>query len=349
MGTATAMREATTEESAVTRRPTVLVVDDEHGIREALRMLLKDDYKVLLANSGRSAIEMLADDKDSVDMIFSDIKMPELDGIGFLRQAKAMNPQVEIVMVTAYPSMDTALAALRHGAFDYIVKPFDRKEILSAVERGLDRRRNFLANCQLVEDLRQSMARNYIGTTEALIQTVDAKDSYTRGHSERVAKLLGRLTEVLNLPEKQREILTLLARLHDIGKIGISEPVLRKPAPLTPDEWEQMKQHPAIGFHILQPVEFLREELPVVLHHHERFDGRGYPKGLKGKEIPLGARIIAIFDAYDAMVSERSYMPRKSPERAVQELRSFAGSQFDPELVEPAIAVIEEGIRNRGN
>lgn len=344
----TSTNESTAECSAATRKATVLVVDDEHGIREALRMLLKDAYTVLLANSGRAAIQMLGENKDSIDLIFSDIKMPELDGIGFLRQAKAAHPQIEIVMVTAYPSMETALAALRHGAFDYIVKPFDRKEILSAVERGLDRRRSFLANRQILEDLREGMARNYIGTTEALIQTIDAKDSYTRGHSERVAKLVGLLGQMLGLPDSQRNILTLLSRLHDIGKIGVSEPILRKPAPLTPDEWAQMKQHPAIGFHILQPVEFLREELPVVLHHHERFDGRGYPHGLKGKDIPLGARMIAVFDAYDAMISERAYMPRKTPERAVQELRTFAGTQFDPDLVEPAIDAIEEKLGCEG-
>jgi len=327
--------------------PTVVVIDDELGSRQSLRMILKDDFNVLSFGSVAEALRVVLAAPNGVDLVFVDIRMPEFDGLEFLTRLKATNPEIEVVIITAFPSAETAIAAMRAGAFDYIVKPFDMKEVLRVARKGVDNRESSLEHTKLLRSLKDEMQRTHIGTTEALIQTIDAKDSYTRGHSERVAETMLLMSRELGLSEDTVKKYYVLARLHDIGKIGVSEAVLRKPNPLNDEEWAQMKQHPAIGYNILQPVEFLRGELDVVLHHHERFDGSGYPLGAKGTNIPLGARLISIVDSIDAMTSERCYSRRKTLDEAMNEVATFAGVQFDPELVDVALPVIHRHYRGQ--
>ncbi len=326
---------------------TVAVIDDDLGARESLKMLLKDEFSILSFSSPGKALGVLLSAPREISLVFVDIRMPEFDGLEFLSRVKASNPEIEVVIITAFPSTETAVAALRAGAMDYVVKPFDRDEVLRIARRAVESRSASLENTRVLRSLKDEMRRNYIGTTEALIQTIDAKDSYTRGHSERVADMMLLLSREVGLADDRAKKYYLLARLHDIGKIGISEAVLRKPSPLTPGEWAQMKQHPIIGYNILQPVEFLHDALDLVLYHHERFDGKGYPTGAKGSRIPVGARLIAIVDSVDAMISERSYTRRKSLDEALNEVAAFAGTQFDPELAEIALPLMERQLRNR--
>jgi len=321
--------------------PTVAVIDDEMGSRQSLRMILKDEFNVLSFGSVAEALRVALAAPRGIDLVFVDIRMPEFDGLEFLTRLKATNPEIEVVIITAFPSAETAIAAMRAGAFDYLVKPFDMKEVLRVARKAVDNRESSLEHSKLLRSLKDEMQRTHIGTTEALIQTIDAKDSYTRGHSERVAETMLLMSRELGLPEDTVRKYYVLARLHDIGKIGVSEAVLRKPNPLSEEEWGQMKQHPAIGYNILQPVDFLRDELEVVLHHHERFDGSGYPLGARGTNIPLGARLIGIVDSIDAMTSERCYSRRKTLDEAMDEVAAFAGVQFDPELVDVVLPVIQ--------
>jgi putative two-component system response regulator len=321
---------------------TILVVDDEKGIRESLKMILKDRYRVLSAESAEEALTLLESKSAEIDVIFSDIIMYQMNGIQFLETLKKHYPTAEAILMTAYPTMDTTLAALRLGASDYIVKPFGVDEILEATRRALGRKRTVVRNMEKIQELSHEIEKNYDGTTKALIAAINARDKYTGGHSHRVSKFMSSFAAYMNLDPELVQKFEIISYLHDIGKIGISENILNKPASLTPEEYEEIKLHPFIGYKILQPVEHLREVLDVMLYHQERFDGRGYPAGLKEYEIPLGARMLAVVDAYDAMTSTRPYRQKMNKEVAIQELRRHAGVQFDPELVEAFIKMISD-------
>jgi len=329
----------------------ILVVDDELGPREALRMILRDDYNVVTAESGRQALDYLS--SSEFDLVILDIRMPDINGIELLTELKRKAPETEVVMITAYASIDTATDALRNGALDYLIKPFDCSSVKEVVEKGLTRRaqtatiRNRLNELQVVnESLRGEIERaytniqkHYLETVRSLVAAIDAKDSYTKGHQERVAVFTTILGEALELSFREINLLRQAAILHDIGKIGVPEHILRKPSSLNLEEFKIIKQHPVIGAEIISPVEFLKEVVDIVLYHHERYDGKGYPGGLKGEKIPLGARIIGIADAIDAMLSERPYAPAKTPEQVRKQLQLFAGTQFDPQIAAVALKI----------
>ena len=331
---------------AANQRPTVLIVDDEDSVCTALRQILHKDFTVLCANSANQALSLLNNINDphsrAIDLVLSDICMSQMNGIDLLRKIKEYNPQVEVIMITGYPSSETTLEALRLGASDYIMKPFKMPQTLESIQRAIDKRKKNKMDEKVIQDLRDAINSNYTATTDALILAIDAKDNYTKQHCDRVADLMGKFAERLGLEQERKEHLVKSARLHDIGKIGIKEQVLNKPGPLDPDEWAQMKQHPVIGFQILQPVEFLGEIRKVLLYHHERFDGKGYPDGLKGPELPLGAKMLAVVDVYDALVSDRPYRKRLTEEDALAELENNAGTQFDSYLAHEFINMIQE-------
>jgi putative two-component system response regulator len=330
--------------------PKILLVDDELGPREALRMILRDDYNVVTADSGKKALQYLS--RSEFDLIILDIRMPDINGLDLLAKVKKKAPETEVVMITAYASVDTATDALRCGALDYLIKPFDSSSVREAVEKGLARRRSSraissrleelqLANRSLEHEVKQAyedIQNHYEETVHSLVAAIDAKDSYTKGHQERISRFVVLLGEEVGLSPDRLKLLRQAALLHDLGKIGVPEYILRKEGPLTADEFKIIKQHPVIGAQILSPVKFLKKIVPMVLHHHERFDGGGYPQGIKGEQIPLGARIIAVADAIDAMLSMRSYAPPKPLAEVEVELRQGAGSQFDPWLVELVLA-----------
>ena len=321
---------------------TVLVVDDENGIRESMKMILKDRYRVLTAESAEEALDYMKKNPFDVDVIFSDIIMCQMNGIQFLENLKKMQPHSETVLMTAYPTLDTTLSALRLGAADYIVKPFGVDEILDATRRALERKKAIIRHQEKIKELTAEIQKNYEGTIKALISAIDARDKYTAGHSHRASKYMAEFARFLNLDEELVEKLEIISYLHDVGKIGIAENILNKPSALTDEEYEEIKLHPFIGYKILQSVEFLKDHLDVVLYHQERYDGTGYPAGLKNKEIPFAARMLAVVDAFDAMTSTRPFRQKMKVEAAIQELRANMGKQFDPDLTESFLKMLAQ-------
>jgi response regulator RpfG family c-di-GMP phosphodiesterase len=323
----------------------ILIVDDELGPREALRMILKDRYEVRVAGDGTSALSLLS--REKFDVAILDIKMPDRDGIEVLRLAKEIDRDLEVVMITAYATVSTAREAIRHGALDYLIKPFDKTDVERVVERGIARRLDRETGRQRIRELERTTDRlarqvekakmdiqhHYDGTVKALIAAIDAVDHYTRGHSERVSNFTVRLAEAVSFPRHQIVLLQQAAIVHDIGKIGVEGRILRKRGTLTQEELQEVRKHPQIGVEIVGPVPFMAEMLPVILHHHERYDGKGFPEGLKGEEIVLGARLVSIADAVDAMLSDRPYRRALTLEEVKAELERESGGQFDPQLV----------------
>jgi len=324
----------------------ILVIDDELAPRESIRMVLKDKYTVSTAPGAREGIDSMI--HDPYDLIVMDIKMPKMDGITALQEIKKRHPDTEVILLTAYASLETARDAIRFGAFDYLIKPFDKDDVLLVVEKGLKKRRAnaglklerdiLLDRAAYLEDqvskARSNIMTCYEGTVNALILTIDAKDHYTHNHSNRVAKLSSSLADALGIPAKTIKEIENAAAIHDIGKIGIEENILRKNGKLTLDEYTEIKKHPAIGARIVQSVPFLEDAIPVILHHHERYDGKGYPGGLNGEQIPLAARIVMVADAIDAMMSARPYRDALTMSKVERELKDHAGTQFDPEIVD---------------
>ena len=324
--------------------PTVLIVDDEESVRVSLELMLRGNFETLLAESAPEAMTLLHERKASgdagIDLVLSDICMGQMDGIQLLQNIKKTNPDVEVILITGYPNSETTLSALRLGACDYIAKPFQIKPTLDAINKAIDKRKRNKMGEKVIHDLKEAIQKNYTDTTEALLLAIDAKDNYTKEHCRRVAIFAVELARKIGMDEEQIELLDKVAALHDIGKIGVREQVLNKKGPLDNHEWEEMRQHPVLGHQILQPVDFLKEVRDIMLYHHERYDGRGYPKGLKGEEIPLGARIVSLADTYDALVTDRPYRKGLSVDEAVIEIEKNKGIQFDPELAEEFLMII---------
>lgn len=336
----------------------ILIIDDELGPREAMRMILKDYYDVATAASAREGLEYLL--KNKTDLVILDIKMPDMDGIAALKKIKEEQNDIEVIMVTAYASVETARSAIRYGALDYLIKPFDKDDVLNIVKFGLAKRQDsqktktdyeklLFTNKYLEEQVgnaRQNFLLSYEGTIKALIYAIDAKDHYTFNHSDNVAKLSMHLAEALGFSALMKNNIKHAALIHDIGKIGIDEMILRKEGSLTDLEFKEIKKHPTIGLRIVQSIPFIEEASQVILYHHERFDGTGYPEGIKGDNIPVFARVVAIADAVDAMLRNRPYRKALSKENILNELKEGAGTQFDPDIakiiIDGAVQIFEE-------
>lgn len=318
----------------------ILVVDDELGIRESLRMILKDRFNVLTASNVDEAVKSL--EKTNADVMFLDIRMPKVNGLDFLKRVQSFTSAIPVIIITAFPSSQTAITAFRNGAFDYITKPFESSEILEVAERALSHRTKLSNRNRLVENLRKAVRKNFFSTTEALLLAIDAKDSYTGGHSKRVSRLFAFVAKELGIHASRIEVLRYGAFLHDIGKIGISDYILTKPGRLTEEEMRSMKCHPEIGYNILEPISFLKNSLPAVLHHHERYDGKGYPDGLVGDKIPYEAAILSVTDTYDALTSDRPYHKKFSHQEALEIVRKEIGSQFVPTVTENVLTAIDK-------
>src|SRR5947208_3510257 len=281
--------------------------------------------------------------------MISDLMMRDLDGIGLLEQTKIKFPEMPVIMVTAVHDISVALAAIRNGAYDYLLKPFEREQLLAMVRRALETRRLRLENrayqsnleslvAARTEQLRQTMTdleRSYDITLEALGDALDLKDAETEGHSKRVTAFTIAVARAMGLTGERIRVIARGAFLHDIGKMAIPDAILRKPAALTPEESTKMREHCSWGYRMLAKIPFLRDAAEIVYSHHERYDGSGYPRGLKGKEIPLGARIFAVADTLEAVMSNRSYRPSRplSLDSAREEIQRCSGTQFDPAVV----------------
>ena len=318
----------------------ILVVDDDLGVRESLKMILMDKYYVFTASHVDEAINRLKIIEP--EMIFLDIKMPKISGMDFLREMHLKNSIIPIIMITAFPSSQTAITAFRSGAFDYIIKPFDPSEIYTVVERALQHRVESMEKDKLVYNLRSSVHKNFFSTTESLLLAIDAKDSYTADHSKRVSLLFGLIAKELGMSEAQIVKLRHGAFLHDIGKIGVRDDILTKTGNLTEEAFFLMKRHPEIGYNILEPINFLKESLPIVRNHHEWYNGKGYPDGLKGVEIPQEVAILSIIDAYDALTTDRHYHEKYSNETAFKIITEGIGTQFTPILTEKVLSIIKK-------
>jgi putative nucleotidyltransferase with HDIG domain len=325
----------------------ILVVDDEEAIREIVSsMLSATGYVCQHAGSGMEALAVLTSGEE-FELMLSDLMMADLDGIGLLERTKEKYPDMPVVMVTAVHDISVALAAIRNGAYDYLLKPFEREQLLNTVSRALENRRlkvdnrNYQTNLEsLVEartnQLQAAMAnleRSYDITLEALGDALDLKDAETEGHSKRVTAFTIAIARAMGLPREQIAVIARGAFLHDIGKMAIPDAILRKPAKLTTDEVAIMREHAYRGYQMLKKIPFLTEASEIVYSHQERFDGSGYPRGLKAGEIPLGARIFSVADTLDAITSDRPYRPAQTLEAARIEIQKWSGRQFDPDVV----------------
>jgi len=309
----------------------ILVVDDEPSIVHlCTRILTREGYQVTSANSGEEAIEKAF--AQPPDLVLLDVIMSGINGFEVCQRLKAepATELVPVIILTALPHQKDKIAGLEAGASDFLTKPFDRIELLARV-------RNLLRIKRLTDQLERTESVIF-----ALAEAVEAKDPYTRGHLERMGNLTEQLAQAAGIDAKQSPYIRFGGILHDVGKVGISEAILRKPGPLTPQERAEIEQHPIIGARIVQPLRFADVVAPIVRGHHERWDGKGYPDGLKGEKIPLGARVVALIDAYDAMCSDRPYRFALEPKSIRHELEHGSGSQFDPELTHILIKILEE-------
>jgi putative nucleotidyltransferase with HDIG domain len=325
----------------------ILVVDDEEPIREIVASMLGTaGYACQQAASGMEALAVL-NSGEEFELMLSDLMMADLDGIGLLERTKEKYPDMPVVMVTAVHDISVALAAIRNGAYDYLLKPFEREQLLNTVSRALENRRLKVENRTYqtsleslvkarTDQLQAAMAnleRSYDITLETLGDALDLKDRETEGHSKRVTAFTIAIARAMGLPREQINTIARGAFLHDIGKIAIPDKILNKPGKLEPDEMTIMKEHAYHGYQIVKKIPFLAEAAEIVYSHQERFDGSGYPRNLKGAEIPLGARIFSVADTLDAITSDRIYRRKQTLEAAREEIHRWAGRQFDPEVV----------------
>jgi putative two-component system response regulator len=325
----------------------ILIVDDEENICNILaRRFTGEGYLCVTANNGREALNHFY--KDTFSLIISDIKMPEMDGVELLKKVKSVDPNMMVIMVTAYPEIDMAVEAMRLGAYDFIIKPADLDFVVLSVKKALEKKRleeeveTYHKNLEkLVEERTAKLQQAYrtlkkahLDSVKVLAEALDAKDPYTRGHSERVARMSLRIANHLDFAEERLEVLEYGALLHDIGKIGIKDEVLQKPGALSTEEYQYIQEHPLIGAKIVEGIDFFKDKIPMIRHHHEHFDGSGYPDGLIGEDIPLEARIITIPDAFDAMTSLRPHRKALPLQDVLIELEKGKGRQFDPKILE---------------
>jgi putative nucleotidyltransferase with HDIG domain len=350
---------------------TVLFVDDEVNILKALQRLLRSEHmNVLCASRAQEALELL--DKQPCQVVVTDQRMPEMSGVDLLSQVRQRFPDIVRMMLTGYTEMDVAVDAINRGEiYRLITKPWNDDELRATIRQAFDhsdlkneikrlnqvtREQNFKLQdmnrnlegkvrdrTKQVAEKHQELRTAYIQTIRALAEAVDAKDAYTRGHSERVGVYASKITREMGYQKEFIERVYIAGLLHDVGKIGVRDAVITKPERLTPEEYEEIKQHPSIGAKILEPVDFLADVAPCVRHHHEWYDGsdRGYPDRLCGDAIPLPSRIILVADTVEAMTSDRPYRQALPLDVVYTELTKYSGSQFDPACVSAFLRLLE--------
>ncbi|MGH9680116.1 MAG: HD domain-containing phosphohydrolase [Candidatus Acidiferrales bacterium] len=330
----------------------ILIVDDEEAIREVVSTLLEaQGHECFSVSNGQLAQDFLK--KQTVDLVLSDMVMPEMDGLRLVEWLRQADPDVPVILVTAMHDLPTALEANRRGAYDYILKPFEKDQLYHSVRRALDHRRVVMENWEYrrtlenqveertaqLQNALQQLEQSYDDTLEALGAALDLKDAETEGHSKRVTAFTIAIARTMKVEPLLLPQIARAAFLHDIGKMAIPDQILRKPGPLTPEERTVMRTHCEIGYNMVTRIPFLREAAEIVLAHQEFYDGSGYPRGLRGEEIPLGARIFAVADTLDAMISDRPYRKALPISAAQAEILRCSGTQFDPRVVDVFLAM----------
>jgi putative nucleotidyltransferase with HDIG domain len=324
----------------------ILIVEDESLIRDVLaRKLATLGYACESCENGKDALKLLSCRK--FDLVLANVLISEVDGAPFLKEALRIHPDIAVILVTSVVDIEVAVDSLKDGAYDFITKPFSLEEVSISVSRALEKRRLLLENRNYQRTLEERVAsrtsqlkealgvleHTYHSTLVALSKALDSRDADSDGHSLRVTVYATQLARQLGMKDSEIKIIEQGVLLHDIGKIGIPDALLRKQGELTSGEWELMKKHPEIGYRILSSIKFLRGAAQLVLHHHERYDGHGYPQGLKGDAIDPGARIFAIADALDDLTSTRPFQSAISIEDALPEIERMSGAQLDPAFV----------------
>ncbi len=338
-------------------KASILVVDDEDFIREIIcRKLNGSGFQCDSAPSAEDALARIA--QNNYDCVLSDIHMPGMSGVDLLRQIKLQNQDLAVILVTGAPDIDAALEAMRLGAYDHLSKPLNLAALEMSVDRALEKKRLVEENREYQRNLEsmveertkqlsaanEDLRRLFTGSIKALAQALEAKDEYTQGHSARVAEESVSIARYLSLSDTEIQRIWLAGYLHDIGKIGIKEAVLNKPGKLNEEEWDLIQQHPVVAGRILGPIPELSDIIDIIVHHHERYDGSGYPDGLEGNSIPLGARILAVADTYDALTSRRPYRDSLTLEEAHRILEEAAGTYLDP-VIARAFLNLKQGVK----
>ncbi len=354
-------------------QPRLLVIDDDTLVRTLIRRKLESiGFSCSCVADGNSAIQLL--NTQEFDVALCDIRMPGMSGMDVLEHICQHFPGLIVLMITAQKDIDTAVQCMQKGAYDYLVKPIDLTTLEMAIRRALDKRQLVLENLnyhseleERVEEQTQEIRQAFINSLSSLAYALEAKDIYTSGHSLRVMIIATTIASELGLSEEEIEQIRVASLVHDIGKIGVKESVLNKSGKLTNEEYEHIKTHCEIGERILKPVINDPNILRIVRHHHERYDGKGYPDGLRGNAIPQGARIlkiadsfdsrsdevddtglntgtliVAVSDAYDAMTSNRPYRKAMDPRIAISEMAKQRGEQFDPAVFDAFLKVLEK-------
>jgi putative nucleotidyltransferase with HDIG domain len=330
----------------------ILVVDDDDAVRDVIGVLLKEEgYRPTMVNGAEAGLA--AARKEDFPLVISDMKMPGKGGDWLLEQLREARPDTSVIMLTAFGDTEAAVECLRKGATDYLLKPPKVTDLIRAIERALAKRRLELARQRYRRSLEkrvrdrtaelqqalQDLETTYSTTLWALVAALDAREHEVSNHSQRVVRFTLAIARRLGLPDRDLPDVGRGALLHDIGKIGITDAILLKPGKLTEEEWVVMRRHPQIGFEILKSIPFLGAPAELVLSHQERYDGSGYPRALSGEAIPLGARIFAIADTYDAMTSDRPYRKKTTIDAARAEVTRCAGTQFDQRCADAFLAI----------
>ncbi|HEV2176936.1 MAG TPA: HD domain-containing phosphohydrolase [Terriglobia bacterium] len=332
----------------------ILVVDDDAQVCKLLcETLALEGFDCRGAGSGSEALREF--DREPCDLIISDLRMPGMSGLDLLKAARGRDAHLAFIMVTAENDLRVGIEAMKQGAADYVVKPFQRDVVRASVERALERRRleRDLERYRLhLEDRVRERTRQLQGALERVEQTYDEtlaalgaalelRDSQTQGHSRRVTRYCLEIARAFDCSDDELKNIARGSFLHDIGKIGVPDSILLKPGALTPDEAAVMRRHAQTGYDLVCRIAFLAPAAEIVLSHQERYDGRGYPRGLRGEAIPLGSRIFAVADALDAMTSDRPYRRARPFAEAREEIRRESGRQFDPEVVRVFLSISE--------
>ncbi len=318
-------------------RKQILVTDDDPGVRESFHMALKDEYDILTADTGDECIRIIKQKNPA--LVILDVLLPDANGISILKKIRLVNMALPVIVITGAGTHRMALEALKLGADDFLAKPLNFHYVKKAVAVSLDSERKQASCLPTSEDM---ITKNYLSNLIMLNKILEARDPYTGEHSKRVGEYAVKIARALGLSQDEQEIVWQTALLHDIGKVGVTEVVLHKPDKLNAQEWSEIRRHALIGEEFLEPLKMLHIEQSIVRHHHERYDGKGYPDHLKGEEIPIYARILAIADSYEAMTSERPYRHALNPIEAITELERCCGTQFDSEIVKVFVKIMRE-------